>query len=520
MAVLLWVAGALRMTGVAWDGGIGAHPDERYLVGVAEQMSWPSSLNPFRIDPSFPYGHLPLYLLLALGGDDRLMAARLLTALLDASTVALTVALGKGIGVSSPLIAGLFLALMPIHVQQAHFATADVPLAFFATGALLFAVRGRRRDFWLAGIWAGLALGCKAGALLLFLPLALAGVLGAEDRRGPVRRVAGMVALALATFAITNPFAVLEFPRFAENIAAQASMARGAVILPYTLPYRGTLPYLYPIAQQLTWGMGPVLGLLGFGGLALTAYRAAREGGHSAEWVALAWALPYFAFYGGLYARFPRYLLPLMPFLAVYAARMATVRPRLGPFLSGLASLPAGALSLALVLSYRQPHPWIAASGWIRAHLPPGAVIAVEEWDHPLPLNAEGYVLRTLPIFAPDGPEKEQEMAAILAEADAVVVASRRGYGALSRWPDRFPAAVAYYRTLFAGEAGFVAAGCWTRPPRLAGFVLADDPFRETRLPIPHPDCLPGGHWLRLPRLDESFVVYDHPEAIVLVRGP
>ncbi len=520
MVVLLWSAAALRMGGVTWDSGIGAHPDERHLVGVAEQMSWPASLNPFRIDPTFPYGHLPLYLLLALGGDDRLMAARLLTALLDTGTVALIVALGRRMGVPSPYLAGLFLALMPQHVQQAHFATADIPLAFFTTGALLFAARGRRRDVWWTGIWTGLALGCKAGALLLFLPLALAGARSPGVARRKGQRVAGAIALALATFAVTNPFAVLGLPRFLENVAREASMVRGAVILPYTLQYRGTLPYLYPIAQQLVWGMGPVMGLLGFGGLAESVSRARRGRLSPAEWVALAWALPYLAFTGGLYAKFPRYLLPLTPLLAVYAARMIPACSRWRPVLAGLAALPAGALSLALVLSYRQPHPWIVASGWIRDHLPPGSVIAVEEWDQPLPLDAEGYILRTLPVFAPEGPEKEREIAAVLVGADAVVVASRRGYGALARWPDRFPATLAYYRALFGGERGFMAAGCWTRPPRLLGLALADNPFRDNRLPVPHPDCHPTGKSLRLPRLDESFVVYDHPEAVLFVRSP
>ncbi len=249
--------------------------------------------------------------------------------------------------------------------------------------------------------------------------------------------------------------------------------------------------------------------------------RAARGRLSPAEWVVLAWALPFFAFTGGLYAKFPRYLLPLMPILAVYAAQWMVTMSRgpAPPLLFTLAVLPAAFLSLALVVSYGRPHPWVAASEWIQGHLPPGAVIAVEEWDHPLPLDAGDYTLRVLPVFEPEGEEKEREMTSVLAGADAVAIASRRGYGALARWPDRFPTTLSHYRALFAGERGFVAVGCWGRWPSLLGLSLADDPFGAAGLPLPHPACRPAGAWLRLPRLDESFVVYDHPEVVVFVAS-
>lgn len=552
MVGLLLVAAALRLSGVAWDGGIGAHPDERYVVGVSEGMVWPSRLNPFGIDPAFPYGHWPLYLFLLLGGSDRLMPARLLTGLLDVGTVALAAALtsllsaerGTRSGTAgrraAALGAALFLAVMPLHVQQAHFATADVPLTFFSTGALFFtaraALRGRAPrgvERYLAAIWTGLAMGCKAGAVLLLVPLTVSGVLGAREPRERVRGVIGALGAALATFAVTNPFAVGEFPRFLDNVAAQAALAHGAVLAPYTLQYRGTPPYLYPVIQQLAWGMGPVLGLLGLGGLVWMAGRAVRGPLSPPAWVVLVWAWPFFAFTAGLYVKFPRYLLPLTPILAAYAAQVLVSSRSAGRSVGGglpfqvlcsllalLAVLPAALLSTALVVSYHRPHPWVAASEGIRARLPPGSVIGVEEWDHPLPLDGGDYTLRALPVFAPDGEEKEGAMTAVLAEADAVVVASRRGYGALARWPDRFPRTLAYYRTLFAGEQEVVAVGCWGRWPTLVGISLADDPFGAAGLPLPHPDCRPAGVWLRLPHLDESFVVYDHPEVVLFIRSP
>jgi len=141
----------------------------------------------------------------------------------------------------------------------------------------------------------------------------------------------------------------------------------------------------------------------------------------------------------------------------------------------------------------------------------------VEAWDHPLPLDAQAYEMRTLPIFDEDTAEKWATMEGMLEEADAVVIASRRGYGALARWPQRFPQTTVYYQELFSGERGFQVAACFGRWPRLTGLALADDPFEAAGLSLDGPGCRPAPPALWLPRLDESFVVYDHPLVVVLL---
>ncbi|MBN1177621.1 MAG: glycosyltransferase family 39 protein [Anaerolineae bacterium] len=519
---LLLLAAVLRWSGVAWDGGIGAHPDERYVVGIAEGLAWPDRLDPFALAPDYAYGHLPLYLIALLGGQNRLFAARFLAGLFDVGTVALAAALGRrvfdrwvGLG------AALFLAVMPLHVQLAHFATVDPFLAFFATGTLLFAARfagnGHRRDALLAGLWAGLALSCKAGAALLAFPLAMA--CWAAPPPGRAARAWTLAGVAVVAFALTSPAALLDAARFVRNVGAQAALLRGAGWVPYTFQYHGTWPYLYPIAQQLLWGMGPVLGLVCFGGAGWVVWRAACQPPTPAGWVVLAWVVPCFAFTAALAVKFPRYLLPLTPLLAVYGAwavrGLAQRSAWLGRFAVVLAALPAAALSLALVLSYRVPHPWVAASEWLRETIPSGAVIAVEAWDHPLPLDATGYDVLTLPIFEPDTEAKWVVIDAALDEADVLVLASRRGYGALADWPEQFPHAGAFYRALLAGERGFRVVACFGRWPALGPLAFADDPFTAVGLSRPACPSLPS---LWLPRLDESFTVYDHPLVIVLRR--
>jgi hypothetical protein len=540
----------VRFYGLNWDGGLGAHPDERHVVGVAESLRWPDRLNPLDIAPGFAYGHLPPYLLALAAGlirrADPLLIGRALAALFDLGTVALTFVLGRRMyGEGVGLLAAAFVALMVTHVQQAHFYTADVPLAFFVVGTLLFAAclaeDGRRHQALLAGAWAGLALGTKFSAALLVLPLgaACAAVPGGPTSRWKRGLESG--GAALVAFALTNPFALAAFPTFWRNVAEQAALARGVLDVPYTRQFHGTWPYLYPVVQQLRWGMGWPLGLAAFGGLVYGVWRAVREPPRRAEWVVLAWAVPSFAFVGALYAKFPRYLLPLTPLLAIYGARMLVVLTKGKPLRrlgngfhcqdgaqpsQGLGSLPIYAVlicsllhCLAFVNIYRSPHPWLTASAWLTDHVPRGAVVAVEQWDHPLPLDATGCDVRELPVFDEDTPEKWAGMEATLAEADYVVIASRRGYATLARWSERYPLTARYYRLLFEGGLGFKPVACFGRYPRLGPLALVDDPATGLGFSLPElcrPEA-PAVLWLG--RLDESFVVYDHPRVVIMQRG-
>jgi hypothetical protein len=530
MVLVLLLAASLRLSGVAWDGGIGAHPDERYVVGVAEGVTGLDRLDLLALAPQLAYGHLPIYLMALMGGQDRLAAARLLAALFDVGTVALAGGLGRRLGGRRVgLLAAAFLAVMPLHVQQAHFATVDPFLAFCVTATLLFATRlaqdGRLQDAALGGAWAGLAVGCKAGALLLVLPLAVAYGLSPGGGRRRVRSGLAVGSAAVTAFALTNPFALLRFPQFMHNVAAQAALARGAVVVPYTLQYRATLPYLYPLEQLTVWGMGPILGVVCVLGLMAAFWVAVRHPPTAPHLIGLAWALPFLAFTAGLFAKFPRYLLPATPLLAIFGAQCVFAigdRVRRGRVvhlvLATAAALPAGLASLALVSSYRLPHPWVAASAWLADHLPPGALVAVEDWDHPLPVGTTQVAWRTLPVFEPESDGKWALIEATLAQADTVVVASRRGYAALARSPERYHGTLAYYRDLFGGRLGFRPVACFGRWPRVGPVALADDPFRAAGLPSPDPGCAPGPPVLWLPSLDESFVVYDHPLVVILQR--
>jgi len=422
------------------------------------------------------------------------------------------------------LLAAAFAALTVLHVQQAHFYTADSLLGFLTLAALLFATRlaegSRATDAWFAGAWAGLALGTKASAALLAFPLAAACSLASRKRHGCYWRV-GLA--ALGAFALTNPFALINPRVFARNVAGQAAIVRGLLVVPYTWQYRDTLPYIYPVVQQLRWGIGWIPGLVGLGALVLAVGRTVRTPPRAGEWVILAWALPSIAFVGALYAKFPRYLLPVTPLLGVYAAALVldlTWPRRWRLCASSIALLgPMLFRCLLLVGPYGSPHPWLAASDWFYENVEPGVTIATEEWDHPLPLDATGYDVRQLPVFEPETPAKWTEIEATLKDADYLVIASRRAYATLGRLSEAFPRTSGYYQRLFDGELAFEPVACYSRSPGPTGLVLVDDPTSGLAFDLPA-SCRAGAMWILIGHLDESFVVYDRPQVLVFKALP
>jgi hypothetical protein len=397
-------------------------------------------------------------------------------------------------------------------------------------------------------------------------------------RRLLVFLLAGFVAFLV--FALTNPFAILDFSCqvddtiqsgpiqipglllrscYLQNVALQATMVRGLRDVPFVRQYAGTTPYLYFVEMQLRWGMGLLLGLVGFTGLIWTSWRvfgniiqwwsdrrakiAENEGGKdkdrdggfpvtAAEFILLSWALPLFLTTGAFDVKFMRYLQPLIPLLMIYgAAMLLSIRIHfLRRVAIALVLLLTTLYALSFINMYRQPHPWVAASRWIFENVPEDSTIISEMWDDRLPdnvitagemQNRDIYELADVNWLSGteeyDNPSKLEENLSLIAEADYLVLSSNRNYGVIPRLPERYPLSSQYYRLLFEGQLGFEVAYVGTRFPNLFGFHLKTDSFSWPGL-VPPPEVVnylndfPGPNW---GRFDESFTVYDQPLVII-----
>ncbi|MEJ2209396.1 MAG: hypothetical protein P8129_10215 [Anaerolineae bacterium] len=563
LLLILAVGAGLRLYGLNWDGGHWLHPDERQIYFVALDLGWPSSLAQALSPESplnpgfFAYGSLPIYLLRAFAAllaplwpavrdpDNVHLAGRLLAVLFDLGTVCLTYRLARSLGRHGeggepslagdwwPLLPAALVALAVLHIQLAHFYTVDPLLTFFGLLALNLAANvAGGRDGWpnVLGLGAalGLALATKVSAAPLVLVVPVAAYAAARDGVGRrwLRRTALALAAAAAVFILAQPYALLDWRTFVADTLRESQIAWGRLEVPYTLQYAGTWPYLYPAWQVALWALALPVGLAGWFGLGYLLVRWLRRGAW-AEGLLLAWAGPYLALTGLLYAKPLRYMLPLLPVLCLAGttglARAAAWRrgrgpgraapwlPRLavgGLLVCGLAY--AAAYAVAFDRIYARPHSWVSASAWIYEHVPAGSTLAIEHWDMllPLPLEVGGqprrieeYDLRQLALYdEPDDAAKWSVLAADLATSDYLVIASRRVYGSVARLPGRYPVTDRYYEQLFADDLGFVLEAEFVRGPA----------WLNPRLP-PLPGAAPA--WLRP---DETFVVYDPPRALIL----
>lgn len=565
LLLILALSATLRLYGLEWDEGHWLHPDERQIYFLVLDLGWPSSLTQALSPESplnpgfFAYGSLPIYLLRAVATllaapwpalrdpDNLHLAGRLLATVFDLGTICLTYRLARRLvslqGDSDPggtwsggwpLVAAGLVGTSLLHVQLAHFYTVDILLTFLAMLALVLAadvVLGASpvRQAGL-GLVVGLALATKASAIPLLLLVPAAFLIRASRLQahwaGTLPRMARTLALVAGAFLLVQPYALLDWPTFLADNLRESQIAWGGQEVPYTLQYAGTWPYLYALWQSVLWALAPPVGLAGWAGLVYLLVRWLRRGGW-ADGLLLTWAGPYLLLTGLLYAKPLRYMLPLVPVLCLSGTLLLA---RLGPWgrrLIGQRSLvqhgfrwvttlgAGGLLACGLIYAlisegiYAEQHPWVAASEWIYERIPPASVLAREDWDTPLPLplNVDGrarrieeYELCLLTLYdEPDDASKWFTLAQHLAQSDYLILASRRVYGSVSNLPQRYTITNFYYEKLFAGELGFALEAEFVRGPT----------WLNPRVP-PLPGAGPA--WLRP---DESFVVYDHPRALI-----
>ncbi|MEJ7712084.1 MAG: hypothetical protein WKF84_20045 [Pyrinomonadaceae bacterium] len=326
--------------------------------------------------------------------------------------------------------------------------------------------------------------------------------------RTPLLQLARVAAAAVAGFLVFHflfqPYAYLDFPGLVASITEQNNIiVTGEGQVPYTRQYIGTTPYLYFIEQILRWSMGWPLGLAGFAGWGLLIWLAIKRRSASAV-LLLTWMIPYFLITGRFHAKFLRYALPLLPFLALAAALflhqlrdnlmspvIASPLRHLPNALTGVVTICALFWALAFFSIYTKPHTANQAAAWINNNVPKGAALLKEHWEEGLsglkPIYKLPPQVPELPMYDADDAAKLQTIKQLLTTGDYIVFYSNRLYGTVPRLPERYPMSRRYYELLFSGKLGYDLVHFSEAYPHFAGVAFFEDTFSRPELSIPTP---------------------------------
>ena len=499
-----------RLYGIGWGGPFVYHPDERLEVGHALRMVATGDLHPhFFLKPTlFLYIQAAVFSVVQYVADTPVSEemysrgsvspdppasaflyhwwGRCIAAVIGGLSVLLAYAIGRrlyhpGVG----LWAAFFLSITPRHALESHYAAVDVPVTCVCLLALLFTVRafqaGERKDWALAGLFAGFAASTKYPGGLIVLACVVALLLSPPPRTRLFDRTfllgsAGIGAASLIGFVLGTPYAVLDFSQFFwHGIACEWNH--------YSTGHpgqEGTANHWWYLRNTFFHILGPSLSIPALVGLVRSLLRPTRQG-----CVLLSFPLLYFLFVSSFTVRFPRQMMPLLPFAAIWgglacdmAGRWLAERchawekPALERFIIPGLVLLVGVSPFCVVLqdSYRfsLPDTRSVASEWIEKNLRRGTLVR-EEFT-PQVQNLPASQVR----YDPWGIAK-RELEAWRAEGVRYLIVSSYLYGLYFTDPDKYHKEVEGYQRIFQLPlvAEFVP-GKTLRGPRIGIYALGE----------------------------------------------
>jgi len=444
--VILVLAAVLRCVGSRYGLPLSVlNPDESSIVPRAWRMGHG------HLDPGwYDYPSLLMALLApvqAFFGAPALGAARGVAVAVGLGGVGATWWLGRrAYGMRAAIVGAAGVAVATTHVAYSRMAVTDVLLTLVITCVLVLAVDGRIE-------WAGLAVGLAASAkypgLIAAVPVVVAGW-------GRWRALGRAAALAFAGFALTSPFVLIHAGSAWDDISRVQRLARAGWLGFENDP-------ITPVAyvDRLWEAIGPLL-LVSAAGLVAALVRRSRT-----DLVLLSFVGVYWLTLMPQHAHFDRYVLPLVPVLAVLAGSLR-------------AALPVAIVALALPLAWSvsdareltRTDTRLRADAWVATNIPRSDSIAAD--PSTLPLPGRQVIWLELPgpgrRFDPD-----RDVEKLRREGVKWVVISGAVTDRVLAAPDRYPREAVFYEQLGHGlrpafavspdEPGL--AGPWVRVYRL-----------------------------------------------------
>lgn len=422
---ILIVALGLRLWGVSFGLPYRYHPDEPQHVAEAAKMLADKSLEPpvFNNPPFYKYvlmvGDVGFFIFSMLFGhyasttelissisqdpSPLYFLGRVISATAGTLTVLVVYFLGKtAYNKRTGILAALFLAVAFLHVRDSHYAVNDALLTLLVTlsllGSILIVQHGRKRDYILAAVAAGLAFATKYTAIFTVVTLTLAhflspGIQFTSLSKLKIKNLIGSGVLVGLAAILGSPYFLLKPGKVYSDVFNSIYSYGAYGFEGWQIDtISGYLFYL----KSLWWGLGAGLVILSILGIAVALIRHRRE-----DVLLLSFPLMLYLFMGRQQMYFARFILPVIPAMLVFAALAATslvdyITSRIRLPESRFSAQPLLILFAAIVIlqpaitSIRhnylltQKDTRTLTKEWIEANIPAGAKIAVD-WPHHSP---------------------------------------------------------------------------------------------------------------------------------------
>lgn len=304
------------------------------------------------------------------------------------------------------LLCAFFLAINFLHVRDSHYIYVDIPLVFILILAffpiLKIAQKAKLKDYLIFGILAGAAVAVKYNGVFIFVPFVMAHVFGRTDKtviarpagtkqsqtwltsllglfRPPAKFRGGQArnaqpryfffacAASVFTFFILNPFSLLDFKFFTQELHQQA-VAEGGV------------GFFHHLTYSLNESVGFLVLFAAFLGMILSLRHRDTK-----RWVFLSFVIVYYLVLCFFSQPYDRYVLPLIPwvvffasdFLIFLAERYRLVK-KLIVYLAVFVALPSLWKMFLCNQIFSEKDVRTQAQEWIEKNLPAGEKIALD----------------------------------------------------------------------------------------------------------------------------------------------
>ena len=534
LLVCLVLGVGLRLVGLT-RGDDGAafrtfHPDESMVIQTA--------LAPLNLTdpPITTYGLLPSYVLRGvvelsalvlgwqeIGGESAearrriYYTARLLAVLYSMGVLVLVWVLGRRYFDSGVAVLALLCVTFSVGaIQQAHFYIVDGLFVLLSTGCLWTSLRAlEERDtrwYVAAGVLIGLTGAVRLNGLSLGLILLVGHVwTGGTDWRAKVARlsqvqlwlaagVSLLVLLAVQPFLLTAPERMWQVnsPR---DFAFSLQVVRGEMLQPWLLVDLHTTPFVHHWTHLWPLIAGWPLTLFFVAALVYALRRVSVVQG-----LLLLWCGLYFLMVGGLVAKSVRYVLPMLPFLALFAGQLGVALWRLQvPWTRVLGRVVVVGVWVHFVLYgcafarlYTSEDSRIQAAKWIREQIPISERMGAENGGFSMRgMLEESHIL--VPVDVPrlfySGPymlcsTRIDHLAQRLKRMEYLVIIKENRQAQFSPVPEYFPVVADFYRQLSQGRLGFELVQRFRKYPGFGSWQWIDDGAEPSFLGYDHPTVL------------------------------